>query len=272
MHCHDALAGPGRARDPCRSVEISLHRAALSGMQEHQPLFPWPLQRLGERCLVGSDPEAAPRIRVEERIGYEIPRSRPSRWTVACGKREQRFLRLLREPVEDSEQIVIVREPADRLEIDGRYAEAQEVIIALGGEERRRRVALRSARGGLFIGAHNLLELDDLRGSGDRMRCDRPALCPTICRIVMIDIHQDVPIAVAKDDDAQIHVRADRMEPAVAHFERMQPVSRRIRVHPELHHGLMHQVLFLARQPRQTLLKAWRQRKIGHGVTRPYKP
>lgn len=62
------------------------------------------------------------------------------------------------------------------------------------------------------------------------------------------------------------------MEPAVAHFERMQPVSRRIRVYPELHHGLMHQVLFLARQPRQTLLKARLQRKIGHGVKRPYKP
>jgi hypothetical protein len=85
----------------------------------------------------------------------------------------------------------------------------------------------------------------------------------------MIDIHQHVPIAVAKDDDAQIHVRADRMKPAVAHFERVKPVSRRVRVHPELHHGLTHQVLFLTRQPRQALLKARRQREIGHGVTRP---
>jgi hypothetical protein len=88
----------------------------------------------------------------------------------------------------------------------------------------------------------------------------------------MMDIYQDVPIAVAKDDDTQIHVRADRMKPAVAHFERVKPVSRRVRVNPELHHRLMHQVLFLARQSRQALLKAGRQREVGHGITRPCRP
>jgi hypothetical protein len=41
------------------------------------------------------------------------------------------------------------------------------------------------------------------------------------------------------------------MKAALAHAERMQPVSRRVRVHPELHHGLIDQILLLARQPRQ---------------------
>jgi hypothetical protein len=145
MHRHDALAGPGRARDPRRPVEITLHCAALGGMQEDQPLLPRLLQRLGECCLVGGDPEAALRIGVSERVSHEIPSSRPGRRTLAGGEREQRFLRFLREPVEDSEQIVVAKEPAHRLEIDGRYAEAQEIIIALCSEDWRHRVALQPA-------------------------------------------------------------------------------------------------------------------------------
>jgi hypothetical protein len=144
-------------------------------MQEHQPLFPWPLQSLGQCRLVGSDPEAALGIWMQERVGCEISRSWPSRRTITGREREQRFLRFLREPVQDTEQFVIAGEPAHGFEVDGRDAEAQEIIVALGSEERRCRVALRRARGRRYLGAHDLVELDDLRGAGDRMRCDRPA-------------------------------------------------------------------------------------------------
>lgn len=208
MHRHYALAGPGRARDPCRSVEVSLHRTALGGMQEDQPFFPRSFQRLNERCFVGGDPEPSLRIGVSERVGCGSLQRRPGNRALADREGKQRLLRFLREPIEDCEQIIVAGEPTHRLEIDGRDAEAQEVIIALCGEDWRHRVGLR-ARGRLLLGAHNLLKLNDLRGAGNRMRCDRPAFGPAICCIMMIDIHQDVPIAVAKDNDAQIHIRAD---------------------------------------------------------------
>ena len=137
---------------------------------------------------------------MQERVAYEISCGRPSCRTIAGREREQRFLRFLREPVEDSEQIVVAEDPAHSLEVDGWYAEAQEVVITLDGEERRRRVGLRRAQGDLLLSANNLLELDDLRRSSNGMRCDRPTLCPAIGRVMIIDIHQDVPIAVAKDD------------------------------------------------------------------------
>jgi hypothetical protein len=56
MHRHDALAGPGRARDPCRPVEVALDCIALGRVQEDEPLLPRPLQRLGEGRLIDGDP------------------------------------------------------------------------------------------------------------------------------------------------------------------------------------------------------------------------
>jgi hypothetical protein len=63
-------------------------------MQEDEPLFPRPLQRLGERSLVGSDPEPALRVRVSERVGRGTLRHGPGRRALTGRERKQRLLRL----------------------------------------------------------------------------------------------------------------------------------------------------------------------------------
>ena len=139
MQRDDGLAGPGRARDAGGPGEIAGDERRLRGMQEDGPFLPRLVERATQGLDVAKNAEAALRVGMGERVGFDGLRLR--RFGLLSDRElQQRFLRLLRHMGDHVEQRVLVGR-ADVVDPFLRHAEGHQLDLAQVAEQLRFRCA-----------------------------------------------------------------------------------------------------------------------------------
>ena len=96
------------AGDPCRAIEILLHKLSLLRMEEHRPTFPRVVERQSKFFDILHHAEAAQCVWVFKRITTRSNRHW-QRWPDASGKIQECFGGLCRQMAGDLQQTVFAR-------------------------------------------------------------------------------------------------------------------------------------------------------------------
>ena len=194
MQCDDRLPRPRGAGRAGRACVAAVHDALLRRVQEHGPLLPRRIQRLGQRVLVLCDAEATQGIRVREGIdrhaGHGLRRG--CRQPPGTHIFEQCFGSFRWQVLGHRQEAVLAGSLNGRDPV-GRHTHGHQ---ALGGEGLKRQPLHylgwieRKLRYHRSLGKllDPLPHLDDLHGTRVRMRLNAAALCPSVGVVMVTDI------------------------------------------------------------------------------------